>query len=171
MYNDAAVKLMYLQNTDSLIFEEDDQIVNLNKKVEMLMAANEDLKRKYDETYAQLTEERQENYKLTEEVIPSLESQVQTLSHKAPRKGRSLCVQRIGATGVDGHLPHSVSKPPPVKTTPNKAKPKGTCPSQDEAARKVASVGKNSVKGFYMPSFMRNKRFGRKDSKAERKDE
>ena len=153
MYNDAAVKLMYLQNTDSMIFEEDDQIVNLNKKVEMLVSANEDLKGIFDQARTDLLAEQNENNRLTEEVIPQLENQIFMIKRERGGRTASMCVQRGGAAEVTSGIGRT---PSPLKRSPQKAKT-----IRENQERKVSSVGKNSYKGFYMPSFMRSKRPGK----------
>ena len=64
-YNEASMKLIYIEDDDSLIFTESEQIKNMNEKVQILVHANEDLRKEVETSKTESIKLKQEidNYK------------------------------------------------------------------------------------------------------------
>ncbi|CAG9333053.1 unnamed protein product [Blepharisma stoltei] len=67
-YNEMAVKCMYLEIEDSMIYDENEQITLLNKKIEMLMHANEDLRKEAKKSKEEALKYQMENVRLLEDL-------------------------------------------------------------------------------------------------------
>ena len=136
---------------------------NLNQKIQMLVSANEDLKKTTEAARSALVEEQEENRKLAEELIPTLQREVDELQAELDELSQDNSTK---PTLSLAHIPTLTVEPckkvAVTRSSPSKTKTKQ---SANEEGRKHASVGKTTFKGYYLPSFMRNKRVVRKDSK------
>ena len=89
-YNNAYAKLIYLENEDSLVYEENEQISTLNQKVDMLVKANEQLQNEISKYYQKLQKATQEKEHYEQELIPKLKNELETLKHSQCNKEQSL---------------------------------------------------------------------------------
>lgn len=168
MYNEAAVKLMQLQNSDVVGYGDNEKVVELNQKIEFLVSTNEELKHIADEQLARLKGSREENLGYIENVIPQLEKNICTLKDRridlekqvSGRKKRKLGICEISDSFVNVSARRRMVKMLAPKSTPGKTRhnskrirEKSVLPQEDSAAHKRHLKG-----NLYVPSFLRHQR-------------
>ena len=88
-YNEASMKLLYIEDDDSIIFSESEQVKTLNQKVSILLHANQDLLKEIEENkkwIQEITNERdllKDSIKKLQNSIKALELQVETKEFQA----------------------------------------------------------------------------------------
>lgn len=168
MYNEAAVKLMQLQNSDTVGCGDNEEVATLNQKIEFLVSTNEELKHTADEQLARLKESREENLGYIENAIPQLEKTICTLMDRkidlerqtSGRRNRKIDICEIPDSFVSVSARRRMAKMLVLKSTPGKTRhnskrvrEKSVLPQEDSATHKRHLKGNQ-----YVPSFLRHQR-------------
>ena len=149
LYDDTSAQLLSIENT--LIYEDTDEVSNLNSKVQLLIAANQELKNSIKNYQEQTRQAAKTKDYYNETVIPQLHSQIDLLRENMKKKGE-LSVENLANSEV------AIGKVDAQRNRKSLNRNRISF-GNTEAYKRTNSVVpcKTATMGVYTPSFLRKK--------------